>query len=74
MRITAGVLPPLAALALGLAVQPAAAQSFEEIDALSDAAQDERTGIRSAQTLAAQGAYLEALATLERMLDGSWWG
>ena len=68
MKITARVLPPLAALALGLAVQPAAAQSFEEIDALSDAAQDERTGIRSAQTLAAQGAYLEALATLERML------
>ena len=68
MKITARVLPPLAALALGMSIQPAAAQSFEEIDALSDAAQDERTGIRSAQTLAAQGAYLEALATLERML------
>ena len=68
MTITARALSPLAALALGLAIQPVAAQSFEEIDALSDAAQDERSGIRSAQVLAEQGAYLEALATLERML------
>ncbi len=44
------------------------AETLAELDALSDAAQDERAGIRAAQVLAAQGAYLEALATLERML------
>ncbi|MBO6526239.1 hypothetical protein [Erythrobacter sp.] len=44
------------------------AETLAELDALSDAAQDERGGIEAAQALARQGAYLEALATLERML------
>lgn len=68
MNPPAKFLPLAASLAFFAVTVPAAAQSFEEIDALSDVAQDERSGIRSAQTLAAQGAYLEALATLERML------
>ncbi len=44
------------------------AETLAELDALSDAAQDEGGAIAAAQDLAADGAYLEALATLERML------
>ncbi|MEX0341022.1 MAG: hypothetical protein AB3N06_00400 [Erythrobacter sp.] len=58
----------LVAAALCLPSGSAHAETLAELDALSDAAQDERGGIAAAQALAAQGAYLEALATLERML------
>ncbi|MFW2350414.1 hypothetical protein [Qipengyuania sp.] len=44
------------------------AETLAELDALSDSAQDEGGAIAAAQDLAADGAYLEALATLERML------
>ncbi len=44
------------------------AQNFDEIDALSDAALDEQAGIQTASNQAANGDYLEAIATLERVL------
>jgi hypothetical protein len=56
-----------AALALGI-TSPLAAQSFEELDAISDISSDEVTGIQSARDQASRGEYLEALATLERVL------
>ncbi len=46
----------------------AQAQDFSEIDALSDVALDEQTGIEAATAQAARGDILEALATLERVL------
>lgn len=68
MKVHRKMLPAGAWLALCAVAAPLGAQTLEDLDALSDAAQDERSGIISAQTLAAQGAYLQALATLERML------
>lgn len=56
-----------AAFAFIIAV-PLTAQSFEELDALSDASSDEATGIQTARDQASRGEYLEALATLERVL------
>ena len=47
---------------------PLAAATLEELDALSDASQDEAAGIAAAQEQAGRGAYLEALATLERVV------
>ena len=47
---------------------PAAAQSLAELDRLSDISADENTGIAAAQEQADRGAYLEALATLERVM------
>jgi hypothetical protein len=44
------------------------AESFEELDKLSDRSADEASGISAAQEQADSGAYLEALATLERVL------
>lgn len=68
MRTFRKILSLGAGLTLFAIAAPLGAQTIEDLDALSDAAQDERSGIISAQTLAAQGAYLQALATLERML------
>lgn len=56
----------LAVAAAGLA--PVHGQSFEELDQLSDASSDEAGGIAAARAQAARGEYLEALATLERVL------
>lgn len=54
--------------ALAMPISALHAETLAELDALSDTAQDERAGVAAAQALAAQGAYLEALATLERLL------
>ena len=55
-------------LAGGLAVAPVAAETLEELDALSDSSADEAMGIAMAKQQADRGEYLEALATLERVL------
>ena len=47
---------------------PIGAQTLEDLDALSDASSDEATGIQTARDQASRGEYLEALATLERVL------
>jgi hypothetical protein len=47
---------------------PLAAQSLEELDALSDRTADEASGIQTALEQTARGELLEALATLERVL------
>jgi uncharacterized protein HemY len=57
----------LAGLALVWGV-PAGSETLEELDALSDVATDEATGISAAREQADRGEYLEALATLERVL------
>ncbi|HAU22646.1 MAG TPA: hypothetical protein DCS24_08665 [Erythrobacter sp.] len=59
------------AIAIGCAIaliSPLSAETFEELDLLSDASADEETGIQLAQEQAARGELLEALATLERVL------
>lgn len=55
---------------LAFAVAPALAQPdlFAELDALSDASADEATGVKFATEQAGRGEYLEALATLERVM------
>jgi hypothetical protein len=57
-------------LAAGLfcAAVPLHAETFEELDALSAATDSEESGIALAQQQAARSEYLEALATLERVL------
>ena len=47
---------------------PLNAETLEELDALSDLSADEGAGIAAAREQAGRGAYLEALATLERVL------
>jgi Flp pilus assembly protein TadD len=55
--------------ALGsLACVPLSAETLDELDALSDLSLDEQAGIAAAQDQAGRGEYLEALATLERVL------
>lgn len=58
--------------ALGTAIllfsAPIQAQSFEEIDRLSDISAEEETGIAAAREQAERGQLLEALATLERVM------
>ena len=57
------------ALAWGvLGCSPLCAETLEELDALSDLSVDEAAGIAAAKELAESGGYLEALATLERVL------
>lgn len=51
-----------------LACPPVSAETLEELDALSDLSADEATGIAAAREQAGRGEYLEALATLERVL------
>ena len=56
-------------LAFGGALSvPAASQTLEDLDALSDITADEQSGIAAARQQASRGEYLEALATLERVL------
>ena len=59
------------AFILGCAIAittPVSAETFEELDQLSDASASEDTGIQLAQEQAERGELLEALATLERVL------
>ena len=61
----------LAALLLagaGVAIAPVSAETLDELDALSDQSADEEAGINAASEQAGRGEYLEALATLERVL------
>jgi len=51
-----------------LACAPLGAATIEELDALSDVSDNEAAGIAAAQAQAESGAYLEAIATLERVL------
>ena len=56
-------------LAFGsLSCPPLSAETLEELDALSDLSADEGAGITAAREQAGRGEYLEALATLERVL------
>lgn len=55
----------LAAIASTL---PATAETIEQLDALAAASEDEQAGVALAQAQAQRGEYLEALATLERVL------
>src|SRR5688572_21194691 len=58
-----------AVLAWGcLACPPSSAETLEELDALSDLSANEEAGIAAASEQAGRGEYLEALATLERVL------
>jgi predicted Zn-dependent protease len=58
----------LSVCALALVTAPAAAETLEELDALAQTSQDEALGIQLAQQQAARGEFLDALATLERVL------
>jgi hypothetical protein len=51
-----------------LACLPLGAETLEELDALSDLSADEAAGINAASAQASRGEYLDALATLERVL------
>lgn len=51
-----------------LAPSPLHAETLEELEALSDLSMYEAAGIAGARRQAKQGEYLEALATLERVL------
>lgn len=51
-----------------LAWSPSHAETMEQLDALSDLSVDEDAGIAAAKQQAERGEYLEALATLERVL------
>ena len=67
MRPQAHLLACLLGLSFAWCI-PATAQTFEQLDALSDASTDESAGIAAAREQAGRGEYLEALATLERVL------
>lgn len=47
---------------------PASSQTLEQLDALSDETANEQAGIALARQQAERGAWLEALATIERVL------
>ena len=51
-----------------LAWSPLQAETMEQLDALSDLSVEESEGIAAAKQQAERGEYLEALATLERVL------
>jgi len=71
MRARSAVQGCLAGVALAwgaLGCAPLGAETLEELDALSDQSLDEAAGIAAANEQAGRGAYLEALATLERVL------
>jgi len=71
MRLPSPVRSCLAGMVLAwgcLACPPLSAETLEELDALSDVSADEAAGIAAARAQAARGEWLEALATLERVL------
>lgn len=51
-----------------LASASVSAETLEELDALSDLSADEAAGLEAARKQAGRGEYLDALATLERVL------
>ncbi len=51
-----------------IASMPAASQTLNQLDVLSDQSADEQTGIELARTQTERGELLEALATIERVL------
>ena len=51
-----------------LASASVSAETLEELDALSDLSTDEAAGLEAAKGQAGRGEYLDALATLERVL------
>lgn len=53
---------------LPLTSSPLNAETLEELDALSDLSTDEAAGTAAARDMAQRGEYLDALATLERVL------
>jgi uncharacterized protein HemY len=67
MRPHAHLLACLAGLSFAWAA-PVSAETLAELDALSDVAAEEASGIAAAREQAGRGEYLEALATLERVL------
>lgn len=58
----------IALAALGCMALPAHGETLEELDRLSDLSIDEASGIAMAMEQAGRGEYLDALATLERLL------
>ncbi len=58
----------LTALSVTTFCVPSAAQTVEELDAISDTTNEEESGIRFAEEQAARGEWLEAISTLERVL------
>jgi len=71
MRLQPAIAMSLISLALasaGVAAAPANAQSLADLDRLSEVSDNEESGIAAAREQADRGAYLEALATLERVL------
>lgn len=58
----------LACAAVMLAAAPAAAQSLEELDRLVEASAKPKDGLALARSQIGAGAWLDALATLERVL------
>lgn len=71
MRLQSTIRACLAGAALAgaaLSCPPLGAETLEELDALSDLSLDEAGGIAAAKAQAERGEYLEALATLERVL------
>lgn len=64
LRCVQGALLPGAMLCSA----PLYAETLEQLDALSDLAVDEAAGIDAARAYAGRGEYLDALATLERVL------
>lgn len=56
------------ALALAAMAVPVAAQTIEQLDALSDVTMDENAGIQFARDQASRSEWLEAIGTLERVL------
>lgn len=67
---TSGRLAAALACAAALLVlpQPGAAQTLEELDQLVQTGAKPKNGLELARTQAGEGAWLEALATLERVL------
>jgi hypothetical protein len=69
MRLQSPVRRCLIGVALAcLACPPVSAETLDELDALSDLSVDEAAGINAASEQAGRGEYLDALATLERVL------
>jgi hypothetical protein len=71
MRLQSPIRMSLIGLAFAwgcLVAAPSSAETLEELDALSDLSANEETGIEAAREHADRGEYLEALATLERVL------
>ena len=58
-----------AVIAIGFfACSPLGAETLDQLDAMSDRSANEQAGIAAAKAQAGSGGYLEALATLERVL------